>query len=75
MLTAEWNRIWKTNRRTYTEKYHEFFADPDNEGNCENCPDNLGEHAAWLKPCNRHECKVKLTAQAAKEKKEFIFGK
>lgn len=50
MLTAEWHRLFKTNQTVFWEKRAEFFSDPDNAFNCENCPDPNKELAGKY-PC------------------------
>lgn len=50
MLTAEWHRLFKTNQTVFWEKRAEFFLDPYNAFNCENCPDPNKELAGKY-PC------------------------
>ena len=50
MLTAEWHRLFKTNQTVFWEKRAEFFSDPDNAFNCENCPESNEE------PLGKYPC-------------------
>lgn len=60
MTPTNWNNLALNNPEKYREKYLEWVYDPNNVGNCRECPDNYGHdgHEANGHPCGQQNCWV-----------------
>lgn len=50
------------------KKYRKFMCNPENSGNCANCPENRGENS-WQNrlPCGQWRCWVDLHCEGEEE--------
>ena len=42
------------------EEYIDFMCTPNNEGNCQNCPENYGYDNESGRPCGQFHCLVTM---------------
>lgn len=57
------------------KEYLEFMTNPDNEFNCEDCPENVGHDGNgfdYRYPCNQQNCWVTCHIRQIIEKEDMI---
>ena len=51
-----WHKLYKKNPEQYRNELIHFLYNPDNEDNCEECPENIGMDGR--RPCGQQNCWV-----------------
>lgn len=56
----KWNEMTESERAEYNASIRKWVADPENSGNCEECPYNEHSNGQGQYPCGQFHCWVDL---------------